>query len=209
MILPHSYAAILVLMIFSMLCWGSWANAFKAAAGKWRFELFYFDFALALLAVALIYALTVGSLGYDGFSFVDDAMHAGKRQWAYGIAGGIIFNFANMLLLAAVSVAGMSLAFPVCMGTALIVGGALTYFVKPTGSFGTMLGGFALILIALIVNIAAHGALLRLRHEKLAQSGLAKSTRGLPTARQSPCPWRAGCSWALTIHWCRKAWRVK
>src|SRR3982751_2589140 len=107
MILPQSYTGVLILMILSLLCLGSWASAFKFA-GKWRFELFYFDFAVGLLIAAIIYAFTVGNLGYDGFSFLDDLQHAGKRQWMYGFMAGMIFNLGNMLLLAAVSVAGIS-----------------------------------------------------------------------------------------------------
>jgi len=39
--------------------------------------------------------LTVGNVGYDGFSFVDDLMHAGKRQWLFGLMGGVLFNWAT------------------------------------------------------------------------------------------------------------------
>ena len=46
MTLPHSYAAALLLTILSMICWGSWANMQKLA-GKWRFELYYFDYTYA------------------------------------------------------------------------------------------------------------------------------------------------------------------
>jgi glucose uptake protein len=74
MYLPHTYAVALALMIVSMLCWGSWANTFKLS-GKWRFELFYFDYALGVLLAAVGYALTAGNLGPDGFSFFDDLMH--------------------------------------------------------------------------------------------------------------------------------------
>jgi glucose uptake protein len=104
MILPQTYAAALCLMVLSMLCWGSWANTYKAS--KWRFELYYFDFAVGLLAVAFLIAITAGSLGFDGFTFFDDMFHAGKRQWLYGFVAGVVFNLANMLLMAAIAVAG-------------------------------------------------------------------------------------------------------
>ena len=78
MILPHTYIATLLVLFFSMLCWGSWANTQKMS-GKWRFELFYFDYAFGVLLTAVICAFTLGSLGYDGFSFLDDLMNAGKR----------------------------------------------------------------------------------------------------------------------------------
>ena len=130
MILPHSTATLMYLMILSLVCLGSWANFFKLA-GKWRFELFCFDFALGLMAVALILALTAGNLGFDGFNFRDDLMNAGKRQWLFGFLGGIIFNFANMLMIAAVSVAGIALTFPVGFGVAFIVGSAISYATGP------------------------------------------------------------------------------
>ncbi|MBZ5581846.1 MAG: hypothetical protein LAQ30_06505 [Acidobacteriia bacterium] len=177
MILPHTYAATLTLMILSMLCWGSWANTYKLTGKKWRFELFYFDYALGLLLASLIFAYTVGTYGYDGFTFYDDLLHAGKRQWAYGFTGGVIFNFANMLLVAAISVAGMAVAFPIGIGLALIVGVALNYLIKPAGNPTWLFGGCALIVGAIVVDALAYGALGVLRHEQLAKAGLAKSTR--------------------------------
>src|ERR1041385_3329288 len=114
MILPQTYPLVLTLLILSFVCLGSWPAMFKMA-GKWRFELFYFDFAFGLIVAALIYAFTVGNLGFDGFNFLDDLQHAGKRQWLFGFLAGVIFNFANMLLMGAVSVAGMSIAFPMSM----------------------------------------------------------------------------------------------
>src|SRR5271165_2821990 len=121
MILPGSYTAALILLILGMLGWGLWANLFKAAGGKWRFELFYFDFAVGVFIAALVVALTFGSLGFDGFSFRDDLQLAGKRQDVFAFGAGVIFNLGNMLLLAGVSVAGMTLAFPASLGCALVV----------------------------------------------------------------------------------------
>src|SRR5882724_5073753 len=99
MILPQTNSLVLILMVLSMLCLGAWASTFKAA-GKWRFELFYFDFAFGLLIAAIICAFTLGDLGFDGFSFIDDLQHAGKRQWLSAFLAGIIFNLGNMLLMA-------------------------------------------------------------------------------------------------------------
>src|SRR5450432_3466088 len=120
MILPQTYATTMLLTILSLLCLGIWVSAFKLA-GKWRFELFYFDFAFGLLMTALILAFTVGNLGYDGFDFLDDVQHAGKRQLVFCLGAGMIFNLGNLLLVAAVSVASTVLAFPVGMGLGLIL----------------------------------------------------------------------------------------
>ena len=182
MILPHTYPAILALMILSMLCWGSWANTCKLT-GKWRFELFYFDFALGVMLAALVFAYTVGSLGInlpsgpDGFSFWDDLMHAGKRQWMFGFMGGVVFNLGNMLLVAAISVAGLAVAFPIGMGVALVVGVCLSYLTKPTGQPAFLFGGCALIVGAIVVDAVACRALSLLRHEEAARAGMTRSTR--------------------------------
>jgi glucose uptake protein len=175
MILPQTYAAALCLMILSMLCWGSWANTYKAS--KWRFELYYFDFAVGLLAVAFIIALTAGSMGFDGFTFYDDMFHAGKRQWFYGFVAGVVFNLANMLLMGAIAVAGMAVAFPVGIGLALIIGVVSNYLIKPAGNPTLIFGGCALIIAAIIVCAMAYQFISNVRHEEEAKAGKAKSTR--------------------------------
>ena len=110
MILPTTYLAALLLSILTMICWGSWANTQKFS-GKWRFELFYYDYALGLLITATILAFTFGTFGSE-LSFMDNMAIAGKKQMAFALAAGVIFNLANMLLVAAIAVAGLSVAFP-------------------------------------------------------------------------------------------------
>lgn len=138
MILPGSTFVTILLLALSLFCWGSWANTFKLA-GKWRFELYYFDFAMGALATAILIALTFGSLGWDGFSFIDDLRIAGKHQELYGFLSGCIFNLGNMLLLGAVSVTGMAIAFPVALGLAIGVAGIFTLMINGTGN-AVMLG---------------------------------------------------------------------
>jgi glucose uptake protein len=176
MILPQSPAAVLFLMILSLLCWGSWANTYKLA-GKWRYEIYYFDFALGVVIAAFIYAFTVGNLGFDGFSFMDDLMHAGKRQWLYGFMGGVIFNLANMILLGAISVAGMAVAFPIGMGVAIIVGTILAYAAKAAGNPVLLFAGCALIAAAVVAAALAYRFHAILKHETVARAGKAASTR--------------------------------
>jgi glucose uptake protein len=176
MILPHTYLATLLVVLFSMLCWGSWANTQKMT-GKWRFELFYFDYAFGVLLVAVICAFTLGSLGYDGFSFLDDLMNGGKRYAALGFAAGVVFNLANMLLVAAIAVAGLSVAFPVGIGLALIIGVIWNYIIRPQGNAILLFVGCALVVGAIIVDALAFRAMEMLRAEVLAQEGKAKSTR--------------------------------
>ena len=133
MILPGSYLFSLILLALSLLCWGSWANTLKMAGPKWRFELYCYDFAIGLVAAALLISFTFGSLGLDGFTVVDDLRLAGKRQDAFALVAGGIFTLGNMLLIAVISLAGMSVALPVGLGSALIFGAIL----NRTGSWVT------------------------------------------------------------------------
>jgi len=155
MVLPDSYATALLITILSMICWGSWANTYKLA-GKWRFELFYFDYAFGVLVAAVVAAFTFGSLGFDGFLFTDDLMRAGKRNMAYGFAGGVVFNLANMLLVAAISLAGLAVAFPVGIGLALIIGVIWNYLINPQGNPTLLFTGVAIVVVAIITDALAY-----------------------------------------------------
>ena len=156
MILPSSYGAALLLTVLAMLCWGSWANTFKLS-GKWRFELFYFDYSLGVLMAAVVAALSFGSLGGE-LSFRDNMDMAGKTQMAYAFAGGVIFNLANMLLVAAISLAGMAVAFPVAIGLALVIGVGWNYFLNPQGNPFFLAGGVALVMAAIVMDALAYSA---------------------------------------------------
>ena len=176
MILPHTNFSILVLMVVSMFCLGSWANTFKLA-GKWRYELYYFDFAFGLILFTLVYALTVGNMGYDGFGMMDSLMNAGKQQWLFAFGAGVVFTFGNMLLIGVVSTAGMALAFPVAMGAAIILGAILNWASGPVGAPHFLWSGCLLVAGAMAADTVGHVELLRQRHEALAKGGKAKTTR--------------------------------
>jgi glucose uptake protein len=163
-------------MIFSMLCWGLWANTYKAAR-NWRYELYYFDFAFGFAIAALILSFTAGNMGYDGFSLLDDLMHAGKRQWLYAFVAGVIFNFANMLFVAAVSVTGIAVAFPVGITLALVVGIVIHHLSNPAGNTTLLVSGVLLLLTSIVVSMLTYRYISITRHEELAKSGRAKSTR--------------------------------
>jgi glucose uptake protein len=167
---------ILVLMAIGMICWGSWANTFKLA-GKWRFELYYFDFALGLMLFALLYGVTLGNLGFDGFGFMDSVLNAGKREWMFALGAGVVFNLGNVLLLAAISTAGMALAFPVAFGVALILGAIISWAANPGGTMLFLWAGCLAVAGAIVADTIGYRALGRLRHEALAMAGQAPSTR--------------------------------
>lgn len=176
MILPHTYLVTLLVLLLSMICWGSWANTQKMT-GKWRFELFYFDYAFGVLLTAVIIAFTLGTMGFDGFSFLDDMMNAGKRYSAMGFGAGVIFNLANMLLVAAISVAGLAVAFPVGIGLALIIGVIWNFVIRPQGNPILLFAGCALVVGAILVDAIAYRSLEIGRLEERAKAGKVKSTR--------------------------------
>jgi glucose uptake protein len=175
MTLPQTYFATLILMILGMICWGSWANTFKMA-GNWRFELYYFDYAIGVMLAASIAAYTFGTMGSDGFQFMDDIGQTGKRNLFLAAVAGMVFNLANMFLLAAVSVAGMAAAFAMGLGTALAVGVVWSFFLQPQGSAVLLFGGAAIVLIAVIMAAFAYRAHAAARLEEQAKAGLLKTS---------------------------------
>ncbi len=179
MILPHTYLASLLVGIVSTLCLALWASTYKAAS-KWRFELYYLDFVFGLVLAAAIFAFTVGNLGFDGFSFIDDLMHAGKREWVDGFVAGILFNFANMLIMASVAVTGMSLAFPVSMGLGLVVGLTFHEVMHKSAGAGPLFAGCGLLLAAVFAAVTAFNSALSDRRlqemAKAANTAKTKST---------------------------------
>ena len=155
MFVPETYQAALFLMILSMLCWGSWANTLKLCPG-FRFQLFYWDYAIGLAAGAVVWGLTAGSLGSTAPGFLEDVARAPMGAILFAALGGVVFNIANLLLVAAIDVAGLAVAFPVGIGLALVVGSVSSYFFKPAGNPVFLFGGIALVTLAIILDAAAY-----------------------------------------------------
>ena len=155
MTLPHSYLLVLMLTILTMICWGSWANALKLAKG-WRFELLYYDYSIGIALFAAMAGFTFGTWGTDGPGLVADLGHAGLTNLLCGFAGGVVFNFANILVIGAVSVAGMGVGFPIGVGLALVVGAIWNYIVNPQGNPWLLFTGVALIVGAIVVDAIAY-----------------------------------------------------
>jgi glucose uptake protein len=153
---PHTYPAALLLMMLSMLCWGSWANTQKIDKA-WRFELFYLDYTFGLLAAAALFGITFGRTdATSANSFFVNLHAANSRSILEALVGGAIFSIGNILLVAAISVAGMAVAFPVGAGLALVLGSLLNYFVSPTGNPVLIFGGIALVCVAIGLDALAY-----------------------------------------------------
>lgn len=171
MFVIQNYALAVVFCVITMLCWGSWANTQKLAGKRWRFELFYWDYVLGVLLMALIFAYTLGSQGEHGRSFLDDLAQAQLGNLGSAFLGGVVFNAANILLVAAIAIAGMSVAFPVGIGLALILGVLVNYLEKPRGEPIQLFLGVGLITAAIILDALAY--------RKLPGQGQGTSAKGL------------------------------
>ena len=132
MVLVHNYGLAVFFFLVAMTCWGSWANTQKLAARNWRFELFYWDVVLGLLLFSLLAAFTLGSLGNEpgGRTFLEDLAQADGRSIAFGLLGGVVWNLGNLLLVAAIAVAGLAVGFPIGGGIAWLGGTILGYVIE-------------------------------------------------------------------------------
>ena len=154
MFIVNSYTLAIVLCVVTMLCWGSWGNTQKLAGKTWRYELFYWDYVIGILVFSLIMGFTLGSIGEGGRSFVPDLMQVSSTSVLSAVAGGIVFNLSNILLSASTSLAGLSIAFPLGCGLALVLG-VLNNYLFVGGDQGDpvlIFSGVALIVVALIFN---------------------------------------------------------
>jgi glucose uptake protein len=171
MFVVHSYSLAVVLCVITMLCWGSWANTRKLARKDWRFELFYWDYTIGVLLLTLVLGITLGSSGSEGRPFVADLSQASMSSIRSALIGGAIFNLANLLLVAAIELAGMAVAFPVGIGLALIVGVVVNYLASPVGNGALLAFGVLLVILAIVLDAVAY--------RRLPGSAAGVSTKGL------------------------------
>ncbi|HEY4840776.1 MAG TPA: AcrB/AcrD/AcrF family protein [Terriglobales bacterium] len=158
MFTPHSLGIALAMMITSAICWGSWANTYKGVK-NYRFELFYWDYAVGIFLVSLILALTMGSTSHDADSFLNNVHSADATNIVSTMIGGAIFNLANLLLVAAIDMAGLAIAFPVSIGIALVVGVISSYALQPRGNAALLGAGVVCAFIAVVLDGKAYGSL--------------------------------------------------
>ena len=198
MALPTTFATALCLLILSILAWGSWAN-FQKLAGKWRFELFYYDYSLGVVICAVIAAFTFGSMLPRELTFQDNLLIAGYHQMAYAGAAGAVFNLGNVLLVAAISMSGMAVAFPMALGLALAMQ-ALGNFHQSNAI--VLFGGIVLLLVAVLTNAFAYSGYVDARQFAAAaalQADPRDNPRNNPRAKSRVRPPSAGPAILLSV----------
>jgi glucose uptake protein len=172
MVIVESYAVAVVLCVITMLCWGSWANTQKLASKEWRFQLFYWDYCIGVLLLTLIFAFTLGSTGAAGQGFVENVKQADPANLRSALLGGVIFNIANILLVAAIDIAGLAVAFPVGIGLALVLGVARNYLQNHKGDPTLLFLGVAGVAVAIVLNAIAYRKLTAGSGQKTTAKGI-------------------------------------
>jgi glucose uptake protein len=155
-VIVDSYAIAVFMCVVTMLCWGSWANTQKLASKEWRFQLFYWDYAIGVLLLSVILGLTMGSFGPEGRPFLADIGHGSLDSIGLALLGGVVFNLSNILLVAAIDIAGMAVAFPIGVGLALALGVITNYVKVPKGDPILLFAGVAAVVVAIVVDALAY-----------------------------------------------------
>ena len=156
MLIIESYSVAVILLFITMICWGSWANTQKLASKNWPFQLFYWDYTIGIVLISLIFGITMGSTGEEGRSFFQDLGQAAPEALMYAFLGGVVFNIANLLIVAAIDIAGMAVAFPVGIGLALVVGVLVNYLAVPVGDPVLLFLGVGFVTLAIALDAVAY-----------------------------------------------------
>jgi glucose uptake protein len=156
MVLVQNYALAVFLCALAMICWGSWQNTQNLIGKSWRFEHFYWDFSLGIVFFALLMAFTFGSFGTAGRSFMPDLAQASSQSLWSAALGGVVWNMGTLLLVAAISIAGMSVAFPIGGGIGWTMGILINYIGKPEGNPVFLFVGTAFIIVAILVSVQSY-----------------------------------------------------
>lgn len=156
MFIVDNYLQAIVFCVITMICWGSWANTQKLSSKSWGFPLFYWDYTFGIMILALVFGLTLGSRGESGQAFIPNLLQASSGAIGYALLGGIVFNIANLLLVAAIDIAGMAIAFPIGIGIALVLGVIVNYFATPNGNPVLLFIGVALVAAAIVLDAMAY-----------------------------------------------------
>ena len=156
MYIINSYPLAVLFCVVTMLCWGSWANTQKLSSKKWGFPLFYWDYTLGVIILSLIFGLTLGSSGDNGQAFIPNLLNASVNAVFLALLGGVIFNIANLLLVAAIDIAGMAIAFPIGIGIALVLGVINVYNPETDKNPVLLFSGVGLVSLAIVLDAFAY-----------------------------------------------------
>lgn len=171
MFLPGSYTAALVIMLCGMFFWGAWPNSYKLTR-NWRFELFYWDYAIGIFLTSIVIGLTVGTFLGNAPTYLNNIAGADCSAWLYAIAAGALWNIGNVLLVMGVALVGMAVAFPLSIGLALVCGVIGSYVVMPRGNPAMLFTGVAMVFVAVILNSLAYRAKAVEQKKAVSKSGL-------------------------------------
>lgn len=171
MYIVDSYGLAVIFCIITMLGWGSWANTLKMSSKEWQFPLYYWDYSIGLVLTTLLFGFTFGSSGEEGRGFISDLTQADGSALTSAFIGGVIFNIANLLVVAATAIAGLAVAFPIAIGLALVIGVVVNYISTPVGNPVILFIGVTLVVAAILIDAAAY--------KKLPQDKKGDQTKGI------------------------------
>jgi glucose uptake protein len=169
--IPSHYPEALTMLLISMLCWGSWANALKLMR-TCRFELFYWDYVFGTTLISIVLAFTIGSAGKSGSPFLVNLFEASSASILFAFAGGVVFNVSNIFLTAAIELAGLAVAFPVGVGLSIVIGVILNYIIVPKNDPVLLFGGVFLLLLAIVLDAHAYRVHLGSSSQKTSRTGI-------------------------------------
>ena len=87
------------------------------------------------------------------------------------LLGGVVFNLSNILLVGAIDIAGLAVAFPIGVGIALVMGVINNYIADPVGNAVMLFIGVGCVAAAIVVD--------GLAYKKLSGSGQKTAVKGI------------------------------
>ncbi len=155
MYLVDNYSLAVFFTVITMICWGSWPNLQKLVP-RYRFEMFYLDYALGILMFSVFMAFTFGSYGDSGRGFIADMSQAQPEFLFWATFGGFIWSTGTILITAGIAIAGMAVAFPIGGGIGWIFGILTSYIVRPESNPAYLFTGALFILAAIILSMLSY-----------------------------------------------------
>jgi glucose uptake protein len=157
MFYPQDFGLAMLLLLFSVLGWGSWPNLFKIEMNV-PLGRFYAGFVLGMLgAIFTVFMILIFTSDFSVYA----GMFPQKTVLAF--LSGITWNVANYHLLKAIRQAGISLAFAISIGLATLFSVSLSYIVNPVGFSVFLFSGLFFIVTAIFLNGVIYAQIYRER----------------------------------------------